>query len=304
MFLSTQSVRNKTADICDHVMHANVDLTFLCETWLRPEGDESDCVALTPPGFCVRSFPRMSGAGGGLAVLYRNSLSKNIAVSTRDFVFSAFEICEVCISLDSHTVVFLSVYRPPPSRKNKLTNAMFLEQFTDLLESYVACDRRFVVGDLNVHFDNPSDPCTAALNAVLGKQLVNVPIHCRGHTLDWLITNRAIDVLDLTVADMLLSDHFAISFYLLFRKPGRVTKKVTSRNIRSVDMYAFRTDLRNVLESATQSESADPLSVYNTGLHQARDHHAPLVTRTVTDRTSAPWMTLEVKQAKVERHIV
>ena len=28
-----------------------------------------------------------------------------------------------------------------------------------------------------------------------------------------------------------------------------------------------------------------------------------LVTRTVTDRTSAPWMTLEVKQAKVERRI-
>ena len=234
-------------------------------------------------------------------------LTKNIAVSTRDFVFTAFEICEVRISLDSHTVVFRSVYRPPPSRKNKLTNAVFLEQFTDLLESYVACDRLFVVGDLNVHFDNPSDPCTAALNAVLAnlslEQLANVPTHRRGHTLDWLITNRATDVLDLTVADMLLSDHFVISFDLLLRKPGRVTKKVTSRNIRSVGMYAFRTDLRNVLGCATQSESADPLSVYNTCLRQALDHHAPLVTRTVTDRTSAPWMTLEVKQAKVERRI-
>ena len=53
-----------------------------------------------------------------------------------------------------------------------------------------------------------------------------------------------------------------------------MTKKVTSRNIRSVDMYAFRTDLRNVLESVTQSESADPLSVYNTCLRQVMDHHA------------------------------
>ena len=70
-----------------------------------------------------------------------------------------------------------------------------------------------------------------------------------------------------------------------------MTKKVTSRNIRSVDMYAFRT------------ESAEPLSVYNTCLRQALDHHAPLVTRTVTERTFAPWMTLEVKQAKVERRI-
>ena len=248
-------------------MHANVDLIFL---WLRPEGDESDCVALTPTGFCLRSFLQMSGAGSGLTVLYRNSLTKKNSVSTRDFVFTAFEICEVRISLDSRTVVFLSVYLPPPSRKNKLTNAMLLEQFTDLLESYVACDRLFVVGDFNVHFGNPSDPCTAALSAVLDnlslEQLFNVPTHRGGHTLDWLITNRATDVLDLTVADMLLSDHFVISFDLLLRKPGIVTKKVMSRNIRSVDMYAFRTDLRNVLESATQSESADPFSVYNTCL--------------------------------------
>ena len=43
--------------------------------------------------------------------------------------------------------MFLSVYRPPPSRQNKLTNTMFLEQFSDLLESYVSCDRLFVVGD-------------------------------------------------------------------------------------------------------------------------------------------------------------
>ena len=140
------------------------------------------------------------------------------------------------------------------------------------------------------------------------EQLVNVPTHRRGHTLDWLITNRATDVLDLTVADMLLSDHClrSVSFDLLLRKPGRVTKKVTSRNIRSVDMYFFfffRTDLRNVLECATQSESADPLSVCNTCVPQALDHHASLVTRTMTDRTSAPLMTLEVKQAKDKRHI-
>ena len=51
MFLNAQSVRNKALDI----MQANVDLVFLCETWLRPVGDEADCAALTPPGFCLKS---------------------------------------------------------------------------------------------------------------------------------------------------------------------------------------------------------------------------------------------------------
>ena len=76
----------------DYIMQANVDLVFLYETWLRPVGDEADCADLTPPGFCLKSLPRQSGTGGGLAVLHRTSLTRHIAVSTRDFVFVAFEI--------------------------------------------------------------------------------------------------------------------------------------------------------------------------------------------------------------------
>ena len=51
------------------IMLANVDLVFQCETWLQPVGDEADCAALTPPGFCLKSLSRQSGTGGGLAQL-------------------------------------------------------------------------------------------------------------------------------------------------------------------------------------------------------------------------------------------
>ena len=75
MFLNTQTIRNKALDICNYIMQASVDLVFLCEIWLRLEGDEADCAALTPPGFCLKSLPRQSGTGGGLAVLHRTSLT-------------------------------------------------------------------------------------------------------------------------------------------------------------------------------------------------------------------------------------
>ena len=78
MFLNAQSVRSKALDICDYIMQANVNLVFLCETWLRPVGDEADCAALTPPGFCLKSLPRQSGTGGGLAVLHQTSLTKTL----------------------------------------------------------------------------------------------------------------------------------------------------------------------------------------------------------------------------------
>ena len=96
---------------------------------------------------------------------------------------------------------------------------MFLEQIFNHLESFVSCDGLFVVDDLNAHFDKPSDSSTSAINVVLHNlslhQLIKyLPTH-------WLITNRATDVLELTVVDMLLSDHFVIFFELSLRNPVR-----------------------------------------------------------------------------------
>ena len=131
LFLNAQSVRNKALDICVYIMQANVDLVFLCETWLRPVADETDCAALTLPGFCLKSLPRQSGRG---LQFYIEPVLQEILQFLLEICFTAFEICEVRLSYDGHTAVFLSVYRPPPSRQNKLTNAIFLKQFSDLLE--------------------------------------------------------------------------------------------------------------------------------------------------------------------------
>ena len=80
MVFNAQSFRNKALDICDYIMQANVDLVFLCETWLRPVGDEADCAALTPPGFYLKSLPRQFATGGWLAVLHLTSLTKTLQV--------------------------------------------------------------------------------------------------------------------------------------------------------------------------------------------------------------------------------
>ena len=218
--------------MCDQITQGSYDLVFLTETWLRPTGDECEMAAVTPPGFTLKSVPRANGTGGGLAVLFRNSLVDCVKVSTKDLAFKSFEVCETRLCYQDQSVTFLCVYRPPPSRKNKLSNKMFLDEFPDLLESYVSCDRLFVLGDINFHFDSDSDISVADLKKLLHnlslQQLVNVPTHRRGHTLDWLITNRVVDVEELCVVDKLISDHFVIFFALRFRKPGKTTKEVRS----------------------------------------------------------------------------
>ena len=125
---------------------------------------------------------------------------------------------------------------------------MFLDEFPDLLESSVSCDRLFVLGDINFHFDSDFDVSVADLKkncrTILAYSNLSMSpcTHRRGHTLDWLITNRVVDVEELCVVDKLISDHFVISFTLHFRKPMKTTKEVRSRNVRALNTDNFKTD--------------------------------------------------------------
>ena len=133
MCFNTQSCRNKTEDVSDLITQGSYYLVFLTERWLRPTGDECEMAAVTPPGFTLKSVSRATG--GGLAVLFRNSLVDCVKVSTKDLAFRSFEVCETRLCYQDQSVMVLCVYRPPPSRKNKLSNKIFLDEFPDLLES-------------------------------------------------------------------------------------------------------------------------------------------------------------------------
>ena len=52
---------------------------------------------------------------------------------------------------------------------------------------------------------------------------------------------------------------------------------------------------------ALQLDSSDLLHSYNSGLREVLDKHAPLRHRRITDRSSAPWLTVQVKEAKQQR---
>ena len=107
------------------------------------------------------------------------------------------------------------------------------------------------------------------------------------------------DVEEICVVDKLISGHFVISFALRFRKPGKTTKEVRSRNVRALDTENFKTDVLSAFPAA--SGAADTVSAYNACLRELLDKHAPLVTRRVTDRTSVPWTILQIKQGKQQR---
>ena len=85
----------KRTEISSFISDNDIDILFLNESWLRPHGDEAKCADLTPSGCSIRSFPRPS-RGGGVAVIYRDSLSPHLTTSTRfSFDHSSFELAQV-----------------------------------------------------------------------------------------------------------------------------------------------------------------------------------------------------------------
>ena len=182
----------KRADISTFVTDTRIDLLFITETWLNPRGDEAKIAELAPSGYSARSFPRRS-RGGGLAVIFRDTLSTNLTFKTKfDFDHSSFELIQVSVTLQTSALHFMCMYRPPPSRKNKLTDSLFSEQFPDLIDTCSSLRGQIcILGDMNIHYDCPDHPLTSKTLDLLYmytfKQVVTQSTHRRGHILDCII---------------------------------------------------------------------------------------------------------------------
>ena len=72
--INTQSSRNKTLAIADHIIEHNIDVMAICETWLKSKGDTNVIKDMLPNGYSIEHTRRPTGKGGGVAIIYRSSL--------------------------------------------------------------------------------------------------------------------------------------------------------------------------------------------------------------------------------------
>ena len=132
---------------------------------------------------------------------------------------TSFEVVQASITLQHNTLYFVRLYRPPANRRNNITNSMFTEQLPDLLD-YVNSLPGLVclIGDMNIHFDNPLQSLTKQTLRTLSLyslvQVINKPTHTYGHIIDWVIDRPDDDMhRKSTVTDSLESDHYCTKSY-------------------------------------------------------------------------------------------
>ena len=231
------------------ILYDGIDI-LLTETWLYAQGDEACIAEMTPRGYVLRSFPRTGSRGGGIAFIVRDAFCDSI--SFKPLSFQSFELH---ISGRNLSVSVVCLYRPPPSRKNKLSNQLFLQEFPEFLTQFAGSHSDLVLlGDFNFHYDDCADTQVSRLKTMLSDhgltQLVDVPTHRCGHTLDWAVARSDVSCLVLErVDDMFgLSDHRSVLCQITITAPSRSKRTVTSRNSSFSDLEIFSTtDAVNVL---------------------------------------------------------
>ena len=221
--LNAQSIKSdnmayKRHEIATFIYDNAINIMYVTETWLS-KGEDSKKDELAPCGYTAESFPRPSGlAGGGIAIIYRNSLCKQLNIKQNfSFSHSSFQLVQSTLTLQQGALHLFCLYRPPPSSKNRLKDSMFTEQLPDFLE-YANNLHGHVCfcGDANIHFDQCHESLVKKTVELLSlhnfKQIVSMPTHKKGHILDWTVIRDDDDDFHVStvVTDALESDHCCV----------------------------------------------------------------------------------------------
>ena len=169
---------------------------------------------------------------------------------------------------------------------------MFTEQLPDILD-YLNSLPGFVclVGDMNIHFDNPLLSLTKQILSTLSLnslvQVINDSTHRCGHIIDWVIVRPDDDIhRKFTATDSLESDNNCNKSYFNISVSKPSTLYRTVRNIANIDRPSFIAEL----SSASEFPSVENANQFCGFLRTVLDKHAPPCLQKAMTHSSSPWL--------------
>ena len=130
-----------------------------------------------------------------------------------------------------------------------------------------------------------------------------MPTHVSGHTLDLIIIRHNSELLlSRPTADYIVSDHMLVLYRVNLPRPPLVTRSVSYRKLKQIDISAFSNDLKDITNALLNFTGINqPVGDYNTELRQLLNRHAPMKYTTIVVRSLVPWFDDELKSLKSQR---
>ena len=145
----------------EYFLSNNISMAIITESWLQ--NNEEDACMLSTSEFCTSPFSaipsnRQDRQGSGILLVHKKSYKANLI----DEVFTcSFQATKFRIQIDNCNVTLLSIYHPPYSTTNPVTNRMFIDDIIEwICDQLVMSDddnKLIILGDFNIHVNDKSD---------------------------------------------------------------------------------------------------------------------------------------------------
>ena len=306
------SVANKSATIQEHIISENLDIFSIVETH-HESSSSPGLIASTPStyNFIEKARPLSPGVldirgprGGGISIIYKD----HFRVSAKDTgLFTTFEHLTAYFTLRNIHIIIVVIYRPG----SESISTTFFTEFAELLTIIAKYNCQvLILGDINIHFDEPNEPNTKKINRLLSyhglEQMVQQPTHNRSHTLDVVITRTPNSLIShLSVTPPSLSDHSIIHFRINHKPPPIILQTVERRSFHNFNISSFQCDLEASelfyhasSRTATSLDTNELFTLYDSTMSDILDKHAPRRTITIRKKPDCPWFDRECAISK------
>ena len=271
-----------------------VDVVFVCETWLNPFSPDVDI-----EGYQLIHVDRRNRRGGGVSIYINKKLSR---INEIDVTCEDAECCGVELTLGSKQLVLISMYRPPNST---ITN--FNKSFKKMVDSYRKKNKHVIIGtDHNLdflkadHHVHTQHFIEQTLDAKL-LPMITRPTRIT-KTMATLIDNILIDQniasnVDCSVLIDNISDHLpCLSVIRNLKTTPNSRLTITSRDTRKKSLAALKTALEKCdwySDMNPDSDLNNKVQIFHDRLTEMINYHCPTTTRIVrfSQIRREPWLS-------------
>ena len=182
-FSNIHSVRNKENELLQYLTNNNFDACMLTGTWLKDTDEHVtwvNCSSLNTNSYRIITSNRPNRPGGGLALVYKSSLSVK---SLEQGVKKSFECAVWSLKTKSTSLAIIAIHRPPYSMKNPVNLSMFTDEISDWVVNPLSNHNNIVIGgDFNMHINKESEEDEPGMllddmEALGLKQNIHFPTH-------------------------------------------------------------------------------------------------------------------------------